>query len=179
MVAKKEALIRGIDHQGVVGQTVVVEPVKHPPDVVVDRRDDSEVVLDVPLVSPADLVSFGQAWGHQRLEVDDRIEVHHPHLHRFDHVGATLVIIHERARFRNVDVVVQREVFTARFPRAVRRLVVAHQRKRPIRVSHLEPAQAVGGDQVGDVAASFDHLVSAIVVPRLQHHRVVIVALSR
>ena len=56
MLAEVEALIRRVDHDGIAGQARLVEVVEHSPDVVVDRGDAAEVVLDVALILPADQV---------------------------------------------------------------------------------------------------------------------------
>lgn|GEM_PF-1847894 len=89
------------------------------------------------------------------------------------------MVAEQRRRLGNVDAVVQREVCARLLPRTVRRLVVAHQRERPIGIASIEPAQTVVGDQVGHVAAALDDRVAASVVPRLQHHRVVVMPLTQ
>ncbi|GIT31016.1 MAG: hypothetical protein Ct9H300mP1_30620 [Planctomycetaceae bacterium] len=56
VVAQVEALVGGIDHDGVFGQTGLVEVIQDPADVVVDAGDAPEEILDVPLILPADQV---------------------------------------------------------------------------------------------------------------------------
>jgi len=60
VVAKEEALVRGIDDDRVVRQPLPVEEVEQPPDVLVERRDAAQVVLDVALVAPAQLLVLGE-----------------------------------------------------------------------------------------------------------------------
>src|SRR5690606_20171763 len=48
VVAEKESLIGGVDDDRVLGEVVCIEPVEHAPDVVVDRGDTAQVILDVP-----------------------------------------------------------------------------------------------------------------------------------
>ncbi len=97
--------------------------------------DHPEVVLDVALVAPPDLFVLGQSRRHRSLQVDDRIEIHQVHLHRPHYVGAAGVVVEHGVGFGNVDVVVHREVFAARLPRAVRCLVVTEQHERPVRIA--------------------------------------------
>src|SRR3546814_4069733 len=50
MLAEKEALIRGVDDDGIFRDAVLVEPVEQPADILVDRHDGAQVALDVALV---------------------------------------------------------------------------------------------------------------------------------
>ena len=52
VVAEEEAVVRCVDDQGVVGETLGFEPVHEAADVVIDALDAGEVVLHVALVLP-------------------------------------------------------------------------------------------------------------------------------
>ena len=52
MFTKKEPLVGAVDHDGILRQPLLVEPVQQSTDVVVDRCDAAKVVLDVTLVLP-------------------------------------------------------------------------------------------------------------------------------
>ena len=103
MVTEEEALIAGVDHDRVVGDRLVVEVVEQAPDVVVERRDHAQVVLDEALVPPPNLVVRRQAVGHRRLEIDDRVEIHEMHAHRSNDVGPAGVVVEDRVRLRDLD----------------------------------------------------------------------------
>ena len=155
------------------GEAVVVEVIEHAADVVVDRCDDAQILLDVALVAPTDLFVLVEPVRHGRLEVDDGIEVHHPHSHGLDDFGAAGQVVAKCVWFGDVDVVVHREVLGARFPRSVRRLVMTEQGERLV-ADAVEEVETIVGDEIGDVSAAFDDGVRS----GLQHDGVVVVALA-
>ena len=53
MVAKEEALVAGVEHQGIFRQTVPVEEREQPADAVVHRLDRRQVILHVTLILPS------------------------------------------------------------------------------------------------------------------------------
>lgn len=63
VVAEEEALVGGVDDEGVVAEVVVIEIVEEAADVVVDGADAAEIVFDVELVGPfAEGVAFEIWW---------------------------------------------------------------------------------------------------------------------
>ena len=60
MLAEIEPLIGDVDDDRVVGESLGIEPVKEPLDVVIDRCDAPKVVLAIPLLLPADEIPAGQ-----------------------------------------------------------------------------------------------------------------------
>ena len=134
--------------------------------------DDTQVTPHVPLVTPSNLLILGEAVGNHGIEVGDGVEVHHVHAHGADDLGSTVEVVEERVRFGDLHVVVHREVAGSRLPRAMGRLVVAEQRKRDVDVTIYE-VDAIVGDEVGDVAASFDDPTLSF-----EHDGVVVVPLT-
>lgn len=86
--------------------------------------------------------------------------------------AATSVVVEESRWFRDFDVVKGLEMAQGGFPSAVRGLVLAHEEKRLLGVSLLQPSQCLVGDDVGRVAGVLDGFAVC------QQARVVVLALS-
>ena len=176
VVAEEEALVGGVDHDGVFGQALLIEPAQQAADVVVDTGDDAQVVLDVALVGPAAQLGLGQVVGNFSLDVAVA------HVHADAHLGcgrgggALAVVVLQRVGLRHHFVQEQMRVFFVRLPGAVRRLVVAHQHEGPLAVEAIQPVQAHVGDDVRHVAGH-DALLTAVRAVK-NEGRVVIEALA-
>ena len=82
MIAEEEALVRGINNDRVFLQVLGFEVIEHAPDIVVDRLNAAQIVLDVVLISPlAEIVAF-EAGG------DVELHVGFPHMLAYAHAGA-------------------------------------------------------------------------------------------
>ena len=200
VVAEVEALVGGVDDDGVVGESLAVEEVEQPADVVVHRGDAAQVVLDVALIFPFLQRVAGQfllfavdgdfhlrvhagepldaraalqlRWGQGILQVAPGQVAVNPHrrLRRGGAAGSIVVV--ERGRLRDVHAVIHVRVLLVRLPLAVRRLLVAHQEERLVLRAVLDEVDGEIRDEVGDVAGVL------LAAGRREEDRVVIHALT-
>ena len=192
-----EALVGGIDHDGVLGEALVLEILQHAADVIIDRLHGGQVVVHVALIAPADEIlalRIGLTVGLVTrfvIGVPDGglLGVHLRRADQFDvlgrdgllqgHVvlrhglGAIGVVIEQSGRLRVDAVLVETEVLDVRLPLAVRRLVLEHKHEGLRLVALAHPVQREVSDDVGDVTLHLDHALGVL------HRRVVVDALSR
>jgi hypothetical protein len=152
VVSEEEALVRGVEDDRVLGQPFGAEEIEQAADVVVNRGDGPEVILDVTLVGPTFELGGAQALGRRGLPV---ALVHvavdaHPRGRRS--AGPAAVIVVECLGPRDFEVVVQMGVFRIGLPRPVRGLVAAQKAEGPPGVAPAQPGERHVGDQVRDVA---------------------------
>src|SRR5665647_2131143 len=67
MFAEEEALVRGVDDDGVPGEPPSVERIEYAPDLSIEGRDDAHVVRDEALVFPASERIAVKSGGVERL----------------------------------------------------------------------------------------------------------------
>ena len=155
MVAKEEALVAGVDHDGVIGQATLVEIIEHPGDVLVEGSDAAQVLLDVALISPGQLLVLRQTGRDQALEVCF-VQVIHAHSRLDRGRRSAHVVVAQRGRLRDEAVVIEGLMPLGRLPGAVRRLVMNHRQERPIGVGGDDPLEREVGDEVGRVSGPHD-----------------------
>ena len=88
---------------------------------------------------------------HNQVVVQEHV-VGDAHLLHLRHRTASLVIIKQGRRLRDLHIVEQREIFGRRLPVAMRRLVLAHQQERAIFVALVQPLDRQLGGQIGCMA---------------------------
>jgi len=180
VVTEEEAIVGGIHHDGVVGQALPLEVVQHPAEIVVDRGDGAQIVFDVALVLPPDVLlvpeirlskrfvlrivrggpqgtlGVGQSghWGELEMAVGE--VVRHRHFRRGGGRRPAGIVVEQGRGLRNRHVIVQREMIGARIPVRMRSFVLIHQQKGPIPIATIEPPQGPVGDDVGDIPVVLD-----------------------
>ena len=127
VIAKKEALVRGIDDDGVVGEALFVEIVQDATDIIVDAGNAAQIVLYIALIFPVLLFFRRQTFGHRLLEIALGEVLGDRHSGGPGGGGAIAVIVVEGLRSGNVDILIHVRVFVVGVPGAVRRFVVIHQ----------------------------------------------------
>ena len=180
MLTEVEALIGGIDNDGVVGDAFFFEVFKDGTDAVIDRFDASEVVVHVTLVTPPHEVlalEIGLEKGFiaraivgfplgllLRRELARSDEFHisgrdgllQRHV-LIAHGHATVLIVIEESRgLRILAVVVMAQITDRRLPFAMGRFVLAHHEEGLGLVAALEPFDGLVSDDVSDVAFVLD-----------------------
>ena len=181
MFTEIPALVRGVDHNGVLCQTGVVEILQHAADAVVDRLHTAQVILDVTLVHPLDPLPALQVGLAKRLilrpvggipkfllfrreiiRAGVELEIIRGQVPSDGHrlvrgsLGAPGVIVPKRLRLGDLHVVKRVEVSRSGLPVAVRRLVLEHQHERLVALALvLQPLKPLVGDDVGRVADVF------------------------
>ncbi len=204
VLSEIETLVGTVDHDGVLVQSLLFQVGQHAAHVVVHRGDATQVILDVTLVLPANQilalqVGLGQGRvlgivgsipklsllrrevaGGSQLEVTLGHGLGNRHVLLVGGQSPPLVVIEERVRFGQGDVVVFGQVFRPRLPITVRRLVLEHQHERLRLVSFvLHPVQGQVGDNVRRVAHVIDSSVLLSVAIRiLEHGRIVVGSLA-
>ena len=194
MVAKEEALIARVDHDGVLREAVAVEEVEHAADAFVHRLDGREIVLHVALVLPSRQRFAGERdrlavarrrhrvglrrepRGERRpLEIGRRLELEiaprkirrHTLLVFVQRVGSRVVGIPERLRLRDPSIGELRSVSCVGFPWPVRRFVMEHQEERLIPRPVLDEVDAQVRDHVGHVPPGVRFLAGRSVEDRI------------
>ena len=175
--AEEEALVGGVDDDGVGGQAGVVEVLQEAPDAVIQAFDAAEVVVHEAVVFPFGERAAGELLFQERLvarrvvgvpgfflirrevrRVGELAVLVQPHRFCNGHVlvrlgqAAAGVIVEQSVRQGIGAVMVEIQIAQGRFPAAVRRLVPAEQQERFGRVALFQPVQRQVGDEVGDVA---------------------------
>ena len=105
VIAEEEALVGGVDDDGVVGQAFGVEVIEQPADVVVDALDAAQVVLDVDLVGPLAQGVALEVGREVALEVGLEHVLADLHGDGGDAAGASFVVIVEVVGLGDVSVV--------------------------------------------------------------------------
>ena len=191
-----EALVGGIDHDGVLGEAFVLEELQHAADVVIHRLHGGEVVVHVALVAPADEVlalrvgltvgriarlvigvpdggllgvELRRALQFDVLGRDGLLQSHVVLRHGLRPIG---VVVEQSSRLRVDAVLVETEVLDVRLPLAVRRLVLEHEHEGLRLVALAHPVEREVGDDVGDVTLHLHHALGVL------HRRVVVDALA-
>jgi hypothetical protein len=156
LVSEEEALVRGVDHHGVLGQAFNIEPVEQSADPVVDGLDGLQVITHVALVLPR--CPLPCVLGSQQLRRNGLLDVgigqvvgdRHPN--RLHNACTTAVVVPHGQRLGDRAGGVEVPVSLMRHPWAVRSLVVHHEAEGPVPVPDLEPLEAQVGDDVGGIA---------------------------
>ena len=196
VLAEVEALVAGVDDDGVFREALLLEVIEHAAHALIDGADGGEVVVHVALVFPADEVLAGEIGGAE-LGVA-RLVVGIPHLPllggeagRGDELGvavdhglvdrhvlivlggaAARVVVEEGGRLVVHAVVVGLEVAQGGLPLTVRGLVLTHEEEGLGLVALGEPVEGDIGDDVGDVAGILDGLAHA------DHGRIIVDTLA-
>lgn len=147
-------MVRGVDHDGVLGQAFSIEPVEKSADPVVDGLDGLQVITHVALVLPR--CPLPCVLGSQQLRRNGLLDVgigqvvgdRHPN--RLHNACTTAVVVPHGQRLGDRAGGVEVPVSLMRHPWAVRSLVVHHEAEGP--VPDLEPLEAQVGDDVGGIA---------------------------
>ncbi len=181
VLAEVPALVGAVDDEGVFCQACLVEIIQHASDVVVDRRDAAEVVLDVALIFPINQVValevgitkrlvfrlicglpggelfVGHALGCVEFEVVI-VEVFGDGHFLHARCGASAIVVIEKRVGRGDGlIVVEGEVVGAWSPGAVRCFVLEHEDEGFVFIAFVvEPIQCEVCDDVGGVALDFD-----------------------
>ncbi len=150
VIAEKEAVVRGVDDDGVLGEIVPVEPIKQTPDVVIHRGDHAQVVFDEPLIFPLLDLLFAEAGWRVALGVCFGQILHRHGLFAGGPAASAIVVVEGRGQ-RQILLVHLRVLFV-RDPRSMWGFLVKHQAERPGLVSFLHPVDGHIGDDVGGVA---------------------------
>ncbi len=162
MITEKEALVTGVHHDRVLAQPRLIQVVEDPANVVIDAGDDSEIVLDVMLVSPLAQLHL------RKLLIDRALDVLGIHVQPDAHgrcfgSGCSLgVVIVERFRLRNNLVQIHVCVLLVRLPRTMWCLVMIQKAEWLVGIPLFEPIQREVSDQIRHVSrhrASFATIV--------------------
>ncbi len=152
MVAQEEALVGGVDHDGVGGEAFGVEVIKQAADVVVHTLNAAKVIFDVNLVGPfAQGIAFEIG---REVTLDVGLEHVFAHLQGDggDAARASFVVVEEVVGLGDVAIGEQVLIFGGGLPGAVRRFVVAHGEEGLLRVALFEPVEGEIADQIGAIA---------------------------
>ena len=152
MLAQEETLVRGVDDDRVLAQSLRFEVGEQPADVLVHRGDARQVTPHEVLIRPLAQVVRGQVLRDRHLQIAFLEVLADAHLDIADLLGATLVVVEQRRRFGDLHVLVQVLETRRRVPRPVRRLEMAHQVERLVLVTLLEKVDRQIGDDILGVA---------------------------
>ncbi len=178
MLAQEEALIRGVDLEGLLIYNNFIVVIEQAADVFVHGLDATEIVLQIALIIPAcpvlacqiGLLECFVAWAEVSIqdlelfwcELAGKLKHQAAGAHvvgnaHFVSGGCFLagVVIKERRGFGYLDVLQVFEVSERGFPRAVRCLVVAHEKEGLVLIALFQPFQGLVCDNVGRVAGMF------------------------
>ena len=201
MIAEEESLVAGVDDHRVAGKPGRIEVRKQATDVVVHRLDRGEIVLHVALILPAhqrfpaqrdaapvqhrdDGVgleraplcqrSGGESGGWSNLEIAVGEVIGDPLRVFVNRVAARRVVVPECHRFRDALTGKVRRMFIVGLPRAMRRLVMHHEKERLVAWTVREKPEGAIGYDVGGITARV-----ALLARRRIEHRIEVRALPR
>jgi len=114
MIAEKETVIPGEDHNGVLGEAALVQIVEQASHVVVLRLQGPQKTLHELLIIPLFALPFGQFGGRMKIR-----HFRNPHPGFARRRGAQRIVVVERSRFRNPYIIVDMFVLMRWFERTM------------------------------------------------------------
>ena len=196
VLTEPKTLVGTVNHNRVLSQSRLVKVLEHPANVLIHSFYAAQVVLDIALIVPAGALFAGQlgvldslvAWSEISIKGFELLGgklagvaehqatgtnvVGDPHFMVGGSRAATRIIIEQRWRFGNFNVVKFPQVPQCRFPSAVRCLVLAHQEERLLVIPPVKPLECLVRDDVGSVTGMLDVLAIG------DQHWIVILALA-
>ena len=139
VLAEEAALVGGVDHDRLAGQSRPVEVIEQAADVVVDRGDAAQVGLDEPLILRlrAGLAAQVPGLGGELGVLKTDLLLGQP-----QGPGPPFTRVEQRRRLRDRRILVELGVLRVVFPLVVGRLVVTEQEERAILGTSFEHAIA-------------------------------------